>query len=106
MTRRPRLLPIPLMVLCLALALGLFAPTPSQARPVGQTAGQSAGQYLDEGLQRVEQQAKDDAAFQAGRAQAAAAGADSVNQAASLEQQRQQLRSQTYGFAWPQPPYP
>ncbi len=104
MTRRPRLVTINTVLLCLALAL--LAPSTSQARPAGQAAGQSATQYLDDGIQRLEEQAKDDAAFQAGRDQAAAAGADSVSQAAALEQQRQQLRSAVYGFAWPQPPYP
>jgi hypothetical protein len=106
MTRRPRLVTIYTMFLCAALALGLFAPTTSQARPAGQAGAQTAEQYVDENIQRLEQRAADDAAFQSGRAQAAAAGADMASTAAAVEQQRQELRSQVYGFAWPQPPYP
>jgi hypothetical protein len=106
MTRHPWLAPIHTAVLCLALAIGLAEPVASQARPVGQAGGPSAGQYVDESIQRAEQQGANDPSFQSGRAQAASAGAAAVSQAAAIEQQRQQLRSQAYGYAWRQPPYP
>jgi uncharacterized protein YfaP (DUF2135 family) len=106
MTRRPRLVTILTALLGLTLAVALLAPATSQARPAVQAGGRSAEQYLDEGIQRLEQQRADDPALQSDRDQAAAAGAAAVNRAAALEQQRQQLRSALYGYAWPQPPYP
>lgn len=105
MTRRPRLVTLYTALLCLALGLGLMAPTTSQAGPAGQAGSRSAGDYLNDGLPQA-QSPDGDGTPGSGPNQAATAGAASVNQAAALEQQRQQLRSQTYRFAWPQPPYP
>ncbi|HEY7062472.1 MAG TPA: carboxypeptidase regulatory-like domain-containing protein [Chloroflexota bacterium] len=105
MTRRPRLVMLYIALLCLALGLGLLAPATSQAGPAGQAGGRSAGDYLNDGLPQGQQTDGDDSQA-SGRGQAADAGAASVNQAAALEQQRQQLRSATFGYAWPQPPYP